>query len=251
MAKVSKVFISYRRDDAADLAGRIRDRMIQNWRLSKENVFMDIDNIKVGADFMQVIERTIRECQAMVILISPSWLAQVNKPGVSYVRVEAELAIRFRLRLIPILVGGAKLPGADQLPESLRPLTNLNIRPVRPDAFDFDLDAVRRSLGIGRGPGISVFAAISALLLVAIGAGTLSQTPRGNPIYDLAHPRTAPSATQRTAAHVSLSFQTASIDTDSSASAQSPASVTVHCGNAGKLLGGGFSLEPVKDLMST
>ena len=108
VAKVSKVFISYRRDDAADLAGRIRDRMIQNWRLSKENVFMDIDNIKVGADFMQVIERTIRECQAMVILISPSWLAQVNKPGVSYVRVEAELAIRFRLRLIPLLVGGAR-----------------------------------------------------------------------------------------------------------------------------------------------
>src|SRR5258706_15381252 len=105
MAGVEKVFISYRREDAADIAGRIRDWLIKTWHLSKENVFMDVTGIPAGADFMQVIDHQIAQCQAMIIVISPSWLAQLNRPGASYVRQEAEAALRHPLKVIPIAVG--------------------------------------------------------------------------------------------------------------------------------------------------
>src|SRR5215469_13304051 len=153
MAHVEKVFISYRREDATDIAGRIRDWLIKSWHLAKDKVFMDVTGVPAGADFMQFIDQTIAQCQAMIIVISPSWLARVNDPGTSYVRLEAEAALRHHLRIIPILVGNTQQPRAEHLPPSLRELTRLNIRPLRPDAFEYDMDWVRKGLGIRTGLG--------------------------------------------------------------------------------------------------
>src|SRR5262249_56642076 len=113
--KKGKIFISYRRDDAEDAAGRIRDWLIQTRRLAREDIFTDVTAILPGADFLQVIERTISQCKAMIVVISSSWLAQVNSPDTSYVRLEAETALRHNLLIIPVLVGGARMPSADQL----------------------------------------------------------------------------------------------------------------------------------------
>jgi hypothetical protein len=46
MPRTEEVFISSRREDASDVAGRVRDRMITTWHLSKDNVFMDVTAIR-------------------------------------------------------------------------------------------------------------------------------------------------------------------------------------------------------------
>jgi hypothetical protein len=189
---VQRVFISYRREDAADVAGRIRDWLVQTWNLARENVFMDVSTILPGADFEQVIDQAIAQCDAMIIVMSPSWLTHVYTSDTSYPRFEAEAALRRNLLIIPVLVGGATTPTAEQLPETLRPLLRRNIRLIRPDSFDYDMEWVRKALGvrtISRAPFIT---AISALLLVAASLGTLSQVPEGNPVWRIVHSATAP-----------------------------------------------------------
>ena len=46
---MSKIFLSYRRQDSAGIAGRIYDRLRAHF--GDDAIFMDIDNIPFGVDF--------------------------------------------------------------------------------------------------------------------------------------------------------------------------------------------------------
>jgi branched-chain amino acid transport system substrate-binding protein len=191
MAATGKIFISYRREDAADAAGRIRDWLVQTRRVAKEDVFMDVTGILPGADFMEVIEKKIAQCGAMIVLISPAWLNQIDTEAGKYLRAEAEAALRQagsrKLLIIPVMVGGAAMPSAEQLPESLRALTKRSGTPVRAASFDYDMGLVRKALGIGAGIRPAWVAGVSLIVLVALGLGILSQVlgwplqPGGSP----------------------------------------------------------------------
>ena len=47
----SKIFINYRRDDARDMAARVRDRLAGVFGGS--NVFMDVDNLMAGRPLLR------------------------------------------------------------------------------------------------------------------------------------------------------------------------------------------------------
>jgi hypothetical protein len=47
------IFVSYRRQDSAHLAGRLYDRLAD--RFGEGQVFMDVDTIKLGVDFAEEI----------------------------------------------------------------------------------------------------------------------------------------------------------------------------------------------------
>jgi hypothetical protein len=49
-----KIVISYRRNDSATSAGRIYDRL--EGRFGQGQVFMDVDAIKPGLNFVEVVE---------------------------------------------------------------------------------------------------------------------------------------------------------------------------------------------------
>jgi hypothetical protein len=177
-----KIFVSYRREDAADIAGRIRDWLVQVGHIPQANVFMDVTAILPGEDFMQVVDRAIAQCRTMFVVISPSWIGQVNSSPGAYVRLEVEAALRHQLRVIPLLVGGAKMPDASDMPESLRPLKALNARAVRPEDFDYDMQVVGRAIGVKRPQGLRGWQiAVSALVLSALCLGVLAVVP-GNPV---------------------------------------------------------------------
>jgi hypothetical protein len=186
--KRRKIFISYRREDAADAAGRIRDWLVQTKGIAREDVFMDVEAILPGADFVRVIEQAIDQCKAVIVVISPSWIAQVNAPT-SYVRLETETALRRNIPVIPILIGGVQMPSAERLPAGLRQLTRLNARQVRPDSFDYDMDWIRKALGFSVSAGVRWSAAASVLLLIALSLALLSQVPvsAANPVWAFAH----------------------------------------------------------------
>jgi len=73
------VFVSYRRDDAASAAGRLRDRLIQ--RFGEKSVFMDVDTIELGVDFSKRIVDAIASCRALIAVIGPDWLGAQDASG--------------------------------------------------------------------------------------------------------------------------------------------------------------------------
>jgi hypothetical protein len=124
-----KIVLSYRRMDSDAIAGRIRDRLVIHF--GDKAVFMDIDSIEAGKDFRSEIGAALKATDVLVAVIGPRWfgpsraaprLSQEDDP----VRVELEIALREAIPVIPVLVGGAKMPAVPDLPASLAPLAFRN-----------------------------------------------------------------------------------------------------------------------------
>jgi predicted ATPase/class 3 adenylate cyclase len=130
-----RIFLSYRRSDAAAYAGRLYDYLVE--RFGQDGVFIDIESIEPGVEFAEAVEKTLRKCNTILVVIGRSWVTSADRDGKlrldnpnDFVRFEIEHALASRtLRVIPVLVGGAQIPEATELPESLRGLT-------RRQAFD-------------------------------------------------------------------------------------------------------------------
>jgi len=125
---MSSIFVSYRRNDAPAHAGRIYDRLAQ--RLGKDNVYMDLDSTVPGADFGDVIEQTIARCDALIAVIGRDWVSALRPSrrarradgSEDWVRREIAAAMARSIRVIPVLVQGAKMPSSAELPDDLKGL---------------------------------------------------------------------------------------------------------------------------------
>lgn len=142
-ARPRQVFLSYRRRDAKDIAGRIHDHLSVSY--GRKNVFQDVNSIIPGARFKDVVRDAIGSCDAFLLLLSPHWAAieedgrrRIDDPEDLY-RQEIEAALARQVPLFPVLVGGAVMPEEEELPPSLRPLTGLHAATVRSDP-DFRTD---------------------------------------------------------------------------------------------------------------
>jgi hypothetical protein len=69
---MSRVFISYRRADSVQAATKLYRHL--SMRFGKDLIFQDVDDIKLGADFLETIRRELKLCQVYLILIGPKWL---------------------------------------------------------------------------------------------------------------------------------------------------------------------------------
>jgi hypothetical protein len=123
---MTSVFVSYRRTDAPAHAGRLFDRLVD--RFGQASVFKDLDSMEPGADFEEVIEETVARCDALIAVIGRDWLAaerggarRLDDPE-DLVRLEVANALKRRIRVVPVLVAGASMPSAAELPEDLQPL---------------------------------------------------------------------------------------------------------------------------------
>lgn len=124
-----KVFISYRRDDAADVAGRIGDHLVQ--RFGRDRVFMDVDSIGFGADFRHQISHALGESGVLLAIIGDEWLSPRLSDPDDYVAVEIGAALSRGTPVVPVLVGGARMPAAADLPPVLADLAYRNAAEVR------------------------------------------------------------------------------------------------------------------------
>jgi hypothetical protein len=111
-----KVFLSYRREDSADAAGRIADRLVRD--LGKNTkVFMDVDGIPLGVDFVKRLTAEVASCDVLLAVIGPKWLEICDDKGNrrldirdDFVRVEISAALERDIPLIPILLNGTQIP---------------------------------------------------------------------------------------------------------------------------------------------
>jgi formylglycine-generating enzyme required for sulfatase activity len=147
------IFMGYRRDDTADAAGRMFDRL--SAAFGEQAVFKDVDALPIGVDFGDHIVTVLSRCKIMLALIGPSWIASHDERGLrrlddpkDWVRVELETALNNpNVQLIPVLMSGATMPRAEQLPESLVALTRLNAAELRRDPdFGKDMERIIRVL---------------------------------------------------------------------------------------------------------
>jgi len=138
------VFISYRREDSAGHAGRLFDRLAS--KLGRGHVFRDVDNIRPGENFIEAIRQRISASDVLFVLIGPRWLNAVDGEGRKrlegpddLVRLEIEVGLERKVRLIPVLLPGASMPTEKELPETLAPLSRFNALEIREATFEQDV----------------------------------------------------------------------------------------------------------------
>jgi hypothetical protein len=150
------IFISYRREDASGHAGRIYDALRQRF---DEEVFMDV-GIEPGVDFVEQIDHAVGSCRVLVVVIGPRWSTmedakgrrRLEHPG-DLIRVEVEAGLRKPgVRVIPVLVQGATMPSAEELPRSLGGLARRNALELSDARWSYDVDrltaTVERVMGM-------------------------------------------------------------------------------------------------------
>jgi hypothetical protein len=138
------IFISYRREDTSGYAGRLYDQVSAHF--GDDHVFMDVADLEPGSDFVHTIEKKVGTCDALVALIGKNWLTikddqnqvRLSKPG-DFVSIEIAAALKRNIEVIPVLVGGAKMPLQRELPESLQLLSRRQALEVSDVHFSRDV----------------------------------------------------------------------------------------------------------------
>ena len=145
------VFISYRRSDTAPDATRLKARL--DAAFGAEFVFMDVDSLRPGEPFKQVIEETIESIDVVLALIGHDWLTVTDAAGRrrlenagDFVRLELATAFRFERVVIPVLLENASMPPAGELPGPLAALAQRHAIAVGEGSWDADLDRLVRRL---------------------------------------------------------------------------------------------------------
>jgi hypothetical protein len=152
------VFISYRRDDSSAYAGRLYDHLCT--RFGPERVFMDVDTIRPGEDFVQAISDRVASCDALIVVIGRRWLTSADATGArrlddanDFVRLEIASALECKVRVIPALVDGAQMPGPRDLPPDLAPLSRRNAIEISNTLFRQSMELLIQALEEAVQPG--------------------------------------------------------------------------------------------------
>ena len=205
------VFVSYRRSDSAGHSGRLMDALVEGFE--PQQLFRDIEAIEAGADFVEAINRAVADSSVMLVVIGPQWLTAQTSDGKrridqdnDFVRLEIEAALSLDLRVIPVLVGGASMPSAEELPASLKPLARRQAQEISDRRWDYDVDQLfatmekirgvarrkqaqapaqpavpapppKRGMSLGMKLGLGAGGAV----VVLVGLGSLSNTPTDVP----------------------------------------------------------------------
>lgn len=145
------IFVSYRREDTFAYAGRLYDHLVN--RFGKQNVFMDVDNIELGFDFIEVLRQTVSSCDAMVVVIGRGWLTAKDEDGrprlenpEDFVRVEVATALHRNVRVVPALVSGARMPRSQELPPDLAGLSRRNALEIGDTSFHQSVERLIEAL---------------------------------------------------------------------------------------------------------
>lgn len=127
---MSMIMVSYRRADQ-DAARLIADYLITKY--GESSVFFDVDSIPTGMNFHDRISNAISACDVVVAIIGPHWMGKLEgelatrlaNPADS-VRVEIEMAQKYRKPIFPVLMNGITMPQVSDLPETIRFLADCN-----------------------------------------------------------------------------------------------------------------------------
>jgi len=152
--RANRVFISYRRDDAAGYAGRLEEALEK--RLGHGSVFRDVLDIPPGEDFVAAIRARLAGAQAVLVLIGPRWAGgeapgprRIDDAG-DFVRLEVAVALDGGARVVPVLLPGAAMPVEADLPVPLKPLARRHALSLSDAHWDADIGHLVDAVGLPR-----------------------------------------------------------------------------------------------------
>jgi TIR domain len=181
----NKIFINYRREGSIDAAGRLHDRLAQTF--GHKNIFMDLEDIPAGVDFAKYLTDQVAASRVFLAVIGPTWLDAKDESGgrriddpADFVAIEIAAALARNIRVIPVLVEGARMPKAGELPDPLKALARRHGVEVGQLQFGRDaeglvervreaLNAQSGSLRSRRGTAVAVAVAVALFLVGWVG----------------------------------------------------------------------------------
>ena len=148
---MNNIFISYRREDSEGFARGLFQSL--GGALGADHVFMDVEDIGLGVDFVEAIDKSLASCGALLVLIGKEWTNCTDATGrrrlddpQDFVRMEVAKALEQQVRVIPVLVKGAKMPSPEELPEALRSLTRRQALELRHERWNQDVEQLASGL---------------------------------------------------------------------------------------------------------
>lgn len=179
--KRNGVFVCYRREDSG-YAGRLYDRLSDRF---PHRIFFDVTDILLGENFVETIRRAINASRVLIVVIGKNWLSATDPDGhrrldqaQDFVRIEIATALERGLELLPVLLPGAVMPRAEELPGDIAPLAYHQARAISDADFDYDVDsisdALAKALGPSRGRRYVRHASIVLAALTLVVAGALA-----------------------------------------------------------------------------
>ena len=174
-ASANRVFISYRRDDAAGYAGRLEEALEQ--RLGRGSVFRDVLDIAPGEDFVAAIRARLAGAHTVLVLIGPRWAGdgaagarRIDQPD-DFVRLEVSMALDSGVRVVPVLLPGASMPAEGDLPAPLKPLARRNALSLGEATWDAEVARLAALIGLPQPKPRRVLLGVGVGLAVAAAAG--------------------------------------------------------------------------------
>jgi hypothetical protein len=183
-----RIFLSYRRDDCLMHAGRLAENLRER---AGAEVFLDIDTIGLGENFVKRIEREISRCDMVLVMIGDEWLNIIGRDGkpriqdpVDFIYLEIKTALERDVPVIPVLVEGTSMPRPEDLPEELRELALRNGAELRVESWPQDFERLAGALpGPARahvgGETPSSSAKTRASIDFVVARGFIESIPRG------------------------------------------------------------------------
>jgi hypothetical protein len=108
-------------------------------------IFMDIDTIEPGADFVEVINDKVGSCDALIAVIGRKWVVdeegrrRLDNPE-DFIGLEISAALARKIRIIPVLVGGSTMPQSKDLPSNFAALARRQALEISDTRFHQDVD---------------------------------------------------------------------------------------------------------------
>lgn len=137
-----RVFLTSRPGPSGDIADRIADHLMRRYGL--EGVVRNVSGRSLD-EYLHQVDAWMRRCNVALIVIGPDWLQARDAHGARLldnpndpVRVEVRTALQLGKLVVPLLVGGARMPSAQELPPDLAALALRNAYTVRPDPAFYD-----------------------------------------------------------------------------------------------------------------
>ena len=182
------VFINYRRQTDSGVAGRVYDNLSR--ALPGASIFMDVDKLNPGDDFEVALGRSLESCKVMLAVVGPQWATLTDEHGRrrledpdDFVRKEIRAALEGGVRVIPVLVNGARMPEKSTLPADLQELAKRQAMEVRHERFNDDMAAVATAVattthGALRPRRWQPFAVAGVVTVLGIGGAAVALWPR-------------------------------------------------------------------------
>jgi hypothetical protein len=159
------IFICYRHEDSSAYAGRLADELGRHF--GKEKVFRDAGSQR-GVDFRDQIDEAIDSCAVLVAVIGQRWLRVQDESGrrridhpTDLVALEIAVALERDIRVIPVLVAGARMPREADLPKRLAGLAYRTAVELNDAGWDHHISGLLGDLNQLLGEGIGTGAAVA------------------------------------------------------------------------------------------